>query len=90
MVENGVKNGIWYKICKYSMKTKKFDTINDLIRKINNDLNKNTLILFKAALISMNNRNCFLYLLDVLKTNYDGKYTIRLTDLKFRWMMDKK
>ena len=88
--ENWTKNSIWYKIHQYYNENKKQDSITDLIDEINNNLNKNTLKLLKTALISIENRNYVLDLLDVLKANYDGKHTISLTDPESRWMMDKK
>lgn len=54
------------------MKIKKQDSIVDLIDEINNNLNKNVLNLLKTALISIDNMNYVLDLLDVLKANYDG------------------
>ena len=69
---------------------KKQDSITDLIDEIKNNLNKNALKLLKTALISIDNMNYVLDLLDVLKTNYDGIHTISLTDPESRWMMDKK
>ena len=62
---------------------KKHDKISSLISEINDNLNKNTLILLKTALISMDNMCYVLDLLDVLKTNYDGKHTISLTDPEY-------
>ena len=87
---NWCKNSIWHKIHKYFNENKKQDDINDLINEINNNLNKNALILLKTALISVDNMCYVLDLLDVLKANYDGKHTISLTDPESRWMMDKK
>jgi len=87
---NWTKNSIWYKIHKYFNENKKQDSITDLIDEIKNNLNKNTLKLLKTALISIDNMNYVLDLLDVLKANYDGIHTISLTDPESRWMMDKK
>lgn len=70
--ENWTKNSIWYKIRKYYNENKKQDSIVDLIDEINNNLNKNVLNLLKTALISIDNMNYVLDLLDVLKANYDG------------------
>ena len=88
--ENWSKNSIWYKIHQYFNKNKKHNDISTLIKKINGNLNNNTLILLKTALISMDNLHYVLDLLDVLKSNYDGKYTISLTDPESGWMVDKK
>ena len=87
---NWTKNSIWYKIHKYFNENKKQESIADLIDEVNNNLNKNVLKLLKTALISIDNMNYVLDLLDVLKTNYDGIHTISLTDPESRWMMDKK
>ncbi len=87
---NWCKNSIWYKIHQYYNENKKHDEIISLISEINDNLNKNALILLKTALISMDNMCYVLDLLDVLKANYDGKHTISLTDPESRWMMDKK
>ena len=51
---------------------KKQESIGDLIDEINDNLNKNVLKLLKTALISIDNMNYVLDLLDVLKANYDG------------------
>ena len=48
---------------------KKQDSITDLIDEIKNNLNKNALKLLKTALISIDNMNYVLDLLDVLKAN---------------------
>ena len=87
---NWCKNSIWYKIHKQFNENKKQEDIDDLINKINDNLNKNALILLKTALINVDNMNYVIDLLDVLKANYDGKHTISLTDPESRWMMDKK
>ena len=87
---NWCKNSIWYKIHKYFNENKKQKDISNLINEINNNLNKNALILLKTALISVDNMCYILDLLDVLKANYDGKHTISLTDPESRWMIDKK
>ena len=87
---NWSKNSIWYKIHQYYNKNKKHDKIKDLINEINDNLNKNALILLKTALINVDNMRYVIDLLDVLKANYDGKHTISLTDPESRWMMDKK
>ena len=87
---NWCKNSIWYKIHKQFNENKKQEDIDDLINEINDNLNKNALILLKTALISVNNMCYVIDLLDVLKANYDGKHTISLTDPESRWMMDKK
>lgn len=54
------------------MKIKK-DNILDLINEIHDNFNKNSLILFKIALISIDKMFYFLDFLDVLKANYGGK-----------------
>ena len=72
------------------MKIKNKKSIGDLIDEINDNLNKNVLKLLKTALISIDNMNYVLDLLDVLKANYDGIHTISLTDPESRRMMDKK
>ena len=87
---NWCKNSIWHKIHKQFNENKKQEDIDDLINKINDNLNKNALILLKTALINVDNMNYVIDLLDVLKANYDGKHTISLTDPESRWMMDKK
>ena len=87
---NWCKNSIWYKIHKQFNENKKQEDIDDLINEINDNLNKNALILLKTALISVDNMCYVIDLLDVLKANYDGKHTISLTDPESRWMMDKK
>ncbi|WP_295614818.1 transposase, partial [uncultured Methanobrevibacter sp.] len=87
---NWCKNSIWYKIHKQFNENKKQEDIDDLINEINDNLNKNALILLKTALISVDNMCYVIDLLDVLKANYDGKHTISLTDTESRWMVDKK
>ena len=87
---NWCKNSIWYKIHKQFNENKKQEDIHDLINEINDNLNKNALILLKTALISVDNMCYVIDLLNVLKANYDGKHTISLTDPESRWMMDKK
>lgn len=87
---NWSKNSIWYKIHQYYNQNKKNEEISNLISEINDNLNKNALILLKTALISMDNMYYVLDLLSVLKANYNGKHTISLTDPESRWMMDKK
>lgn len=87
---NWCKNSIWYKIHKQFNENKKQEDIHHLINEINENLNKNALILLKTALISVNNMCYVIDLLDVLKANYDGKHTISLTDPESRWIKDKK
>ena len=87
---NWCKNSIWYKIHQHINVNKKQEDIIDLIDEIHENLNKNALNLLKTALISMDNMYYVLDFLDVLKSNYDGKHTISLTDPESRWMMDKK
>ena len=71
------------------MKNKKHDDICVLIDKITDDLNKKALILLKTVLISIDNMSFVLDLLNVLKSNFDGKHTISLKNLESRWIVDK-
>ena len=75
---------------RYFNENKKQDDIKDLISKIYNILNKNSIILLKIALISIDKMHYVLDFLDVLKSNYDGKNEISLTDPESRWILDKK
>ena len=84
------KNSIWYKMHRYFNENKKQDDIKDLISKIYNILNKNSIILLKIALISIDKMHYVLDFLDVLKSDYDGKNEISLTDPESRWILDKK
>ena len=52
---NWSKNSIWYKIHQHYNENKKHNDISSLISEINDNLNKNALILLKTALISMDN-----------------------------------
>ena len=87
---NWSKNSIWYKMHQYFNENKKQDNIQDLISEIHDNLNKNSLILLKIALISIDKMFYVLDFLDVLKANYNGKNNISLTDPESRWILDKK
>ena len=87
---NWSKNGICHKLHQYYNKNKEQEQIKELCKNINENLNKNTIILLKKALINTDKMNYVLDLLDVLKANYDEKHTISFTNSESRWMVDKK
>ena len=87
---NFSKNGIWFKLNKYYLKNSNDEEINDLITEINSICNKEAIKLLKIALNSLEKQDYILCLLNYLKSNYDGKHTISLTDPDSRWMMDKE
>ena len=87
---NWSKNSIWYKMHQYFNENKKQEDIQDLINEIHDNLNKNSMLLLKTALISIDKMHYVLDFLDVLKANYDGKNNISLTDPESRWILDKK
>jgi len=87
-MENG--ENILFKIQKYYLGNLLNSTNENLIAEIKNNLKNEAIKLLVKLVKSPKEKNSVLEVIEVLRSNYDGKHTISITDPECRWMKDKK
>jgi len=67
------------------------DEFNEsIVNEVENKLKKEAISLLTKSLLNSDEKDAVLKFIVYLKSNYDGKHTISVTDPECRWMKDKK